>query len=82
MEGTVAGALNAVGVVMGAALKESAKAHRYARLATDYAIDKACNPALSSQAKEVMMRELDGDAEQYSERLWKATTVPNQDGES
>ena len=32
-------ALNAVGKVMGAALKESAEARSYARLATSYAID-------------------------------------------
>jgi hypothetical protein len=74
-------ALQVVGEVMRAALKESGKAHKYAQLTTEYVIDMTSglpkDSPLEQQAKESRMRELDEAVERYSEELWDKTTAPD-----
>jgi Arc/MetJ-type ribon-helix-helix transcriptional regulator len=77
MQLAVTVALQVVGEVLKAALKESGKAHRYARLTTEYVIDMTGglpnDSELGPQAKELRMRELDEAVEQYCEELWDKT---------
>jgi Arc/MetJ-type ribon-helix-helix transcriptional regulator len=79
MQLSVTMALQVVGEVMRAALKESGKAHKYAQLTTEYVIDMTSglpkDSALGQQAKESKMRKLDEAVEQYSEELWDKTTA-------
>jgi hypothetical protein len=78
MQLAVTMALQVVGEVMKGALKESGKAHKYARLTTGYLIDMTSglpkDSPLEQQAKESKMRELDEAVEQYCEELWDKTT--------
>lgn len=78
MEITVEAALRAVGSVMGAALKESAKARVFARLSTSYAIDMTQfltkNKVFDRQDKETAMHKFDEEAENDSEKLWNTAT--------
>jgi len=81
---TIEGALTAVGKVMGAAMKESAEARSYARLAVSYAIDMTSRmterKVLDGAAKERKMKELDLKAAEESARLWQAITGVASDG--
>lgn len=79
MQLAVAMALQVVGEVMRAALKESGKAHKYAQLTTEYVIDMMSglpkDSPLGQQAKETKMRELEELVEQYGDELWDKTTA-------
>ncbi len=81
MEITVSAALHAVGSVMGAALRESAKTRVFARLSTSYAIDMASQltdkKVLDTQDKEKAMKKLDEMAEADSDRLWTKVINPH-----
>ncbi len=81
MEITVNAALHAVGSVMGATLKESAKARVFARLSTSYAVDMASQltnkKVLDRQDKDAAMKTLDEMAEADSVRLWAKVINPN-----
>jgi hypothetical protein len=75
---TIEATLNAVGKVMGAAVKESAEARSYARLATSYAIDLTSyltdKKVLDGAAKEQKMKALDLKAAKESAALWQEIT--------
>ena len=85
MQLSVTVALQVVGEVMRAALKESGKAHKYAQLTTEYVIDMTSSlpndSELGQQEKELKMRELDEAVEQYSKELWDKTTAIEQGAE-
>jgi Arc/MetJ-type ribon-helix-helix transcriptional regulator len=82
MQLAVTMALQVVGEVMRAALKESGKAHKYAQLTTEHLIDMASglpkDSVLGQQAKELKMRKLHEAIEQYCEELWDKTTAPDE----